>query len=363
MKVKKLFTISPQVVYLFVMLIQFLILFIVLFPTLDSIVFFLFLILVFSMVLRWRINLRPCFMLIDETIFLLIAAFYPPATTYLFVFAYYFSYKNKLIYTIPLIIAAVITNNTYYLLLLQGLLFGLILSLWENESVYMKDTTDRLRKRIYNLELVQSRLLSDYRDMETISRLKERQRIAEILHDNLGHELTAAHLSLKAYRALMDTKQFEKADITLRKSEKRLENALHQLKSSVKSIEPNIEIGLTDLIHLCNNFIYPVDFIHKGDISKLKPYIWQLALMSVKEALTNITKHALPKMINVSLEVTEYIVRIIVENDGVIDKNGKMDGNGLRYMRNRLEAVNGSLSIQKKDTFKLIITIPIERGV
>lgn len=85
--------------------------------------------------------------------------------------------------------------------------------------------------------------------------------------------------------------------------------------------------------------------------------------MSVKEALTNITKHALPKMINVSLEVTEYIVRIIVENDGVIDKNGKMDGNGLRYMRNRLEAVNGSLSIQKKDTFKLIITIPIERGV
>jgi signal transduction histidine kinase len=142
-----------------------------------------------------------------------------------------------------------------------------------------------------------------------------------------------------------------------------IENALHQLKSSVKSIEPNIEIGLTDLIHLCNNFIYPVDFIHKGDISKLKPYIWQLALMSVKEALTNITKHALPKMINVSLEVTEYIVRIIVENDGVIDKNGKMDGNGLRYMRNRLEAVNGSLSIQKKDTFKLIITIPIERGV
>lgn len=213
------------------------------------------------------------------------------------------------------------------------------------------------------MELIQSRLLSDYQDTETISRLTERQRIAEILHDNLGHELTAAHLSLKAYRALMDTKQFEKADITLRKSEKRLENALHQLKNSVKSIEPNIEIGLNDIVNLCNTYIYPVDFKHKGDISKLKPYIWQLTLMSIKEALTNITKHARPKTVNISLEVTEYIVRITIENDGIIDSSGKREGNGLRYMRNRLEAVNGSLSIQKQDIFKLIVIIPIERGV
>lgn|GEM_PF-3390708 len=149
MRAEKTFTISPQTVYLFVMLIQFLILVIVLLPTLDSVSFLLFLLLIFSMVLRWRINLRPCFMLIDESIFLLIAGFYSPAATYLFIFAYYFSYKNKLIYTFPLVIVAVIINsNTYYLLLLQGLLFGLILYQWEKESVSMKDTTDRLRQRI-----------------------------------------------------------------------------------------------------------------------------------------------------------------------------------------------------------------------
>lgn len=40
-----------------------------------------------------------------------------------------------------------------------------------------------------------------------------------------------------------------------------------------------------------------------------------------------------------------------------------MNGSGLRYMRNRLEAINGSLSVQIQDTYKLIIIIPIKDGI
>ncbi|KLE16541.1 histidine kinase [Clostridium sp. C8] len=361
---KKNFIIGPQIIYSFIMVIQLLILLIIIFhKLLNPMVFLLYLILIFSMVLRWRIKLKPCYMLIDLTFFLLTAAFYPPASIYLFVFAYYFSYKNKLIYTLPLIIVGLIVNEgSYYLLLLQGLLFGTILCHWERESTSNKNIMDHLRQHIYDLELVQSQLLSDYQDTDRISRLTERQRIAEVLHDSLGHELTAAHLSLKAYKSLIKSKQFERANITFSKSEKRLENALHQLKSSVKSIEPNLEIGLLDITNLCDNFIYPVEFVHSGNIFKLEPYIWQLILMSVREALTNITKHARPNKVNISLKITDYSVRMTIENDGIINNPREISGNGLRYMRNRLEAVNGSLSIQRQGTFKLIIFIPFERS-
>ena len=84
--------------------------------------------------------------------------------------------------------------------------------------------------------------------------------------------------------------------------------------------------------------------------------------MSVKEALTNITKHAVPIHINLNLAVTDYIVKLTIENDGIRNSNDKITGNGLRYMRSRLEAINGSVSIQKQDSFKLIIIIPIENG-
>src|SRR5690606_2525439 len=111
---------------------------------------------------------------------------------------------------------------------------------WEKDITSNKELIDSLRQRIYNLELIQSQLLTDYQDTERLSRLAERQRIAEILHDSLGHELTAAHLSLKAYKALLGTNRIDQANMTLSKAEQRLENALHQLKDSVKYIEPNL---------------------------------------------------------------------------------------------------------------------------
>jgi len=357
---KKTFNIRPQLLYLIIMIVQFLILLIVLVPVSNPMVFLLFLSLVFSIVLRWRISLKPTYMLIDTTVFIIISIFYPITAIYLFIFAYYFSYKNKLLYILPLIIAGLMINgSTYYILLLQAILFGILLHYWEKESNTSKDTIDHLRQCIYDLELVQSHLLSDYQDTERISRLTERQRIAEILHDDLGHDLTAAHLSLRAYKTLLGSNNLSKANLTLEKVEERLENALTQLKASVKHIEPNLETGLNNLNHLCEDFLYPVDFRYSGDILKLKPYIWQLILMSVKEAFTNITKHSNPKIINLTLDVTDYIVRVTIENDGIINNNGKINGNGLRYMRSRLEAVNGSLSIQKQNTFKLIIIIPI----
>ena len=82
--------------------------------------------------------------------------------------------------------------------------------------------------------------------------------------------------------------------------------------------------------------------------------------MSVKEALTNITKHAAPHEITVNLTITDNIVKLVIENDGIISKDNKDTGNGLRYMRSRLEAINGSLSIQKEHSFKLIIILPYE---
>lgn len=360
---KKPFNIRPDFLYLVIMIIQFLILLTVLFPISNSMVFLLFLSLVFSIILRWRIDLKPAYMVIDQTLFIIISIFYPIAAMYLFIFAYYFAYKNKLIYIIPSMIAGgMIIGNNFYILLLQAVLLGILLHYWEKESSTSKNIVDHLRQRIYDLELVQSHLLSDYQDTERISRLTERQRIAEILHDDLGHELTAAHLSLRAYKTLLESNNLGKADETLKKVEERLENALAQLKDSVKHIEPNLDTGLNQLNDLCENFMYPVDFSHSGHILKVKPYIWQLILMSVKEAFTNITKHARPSKIQVTLDVTDFIVSLTIENDGILNNEDRINGNGLRYMRSRLEAVNGSLSIQKKNTFKLIIIIPIRDG-
>ncbi len=359
--IKKPFVLNPQVLYLYILILQCIISLLV--SEFNTTVFLLFMVSFFSLLLRWRIPLKPSYMLIDLLIFIIISSQYSPATLFLFLYAYYFSYKNKFLYIIPIIITGLMSTEeiVYYVLLAQAVLFGTILYYWEKDNRVNKNINDNLRLRIYELESIQAQLLSDYQDTERISRLTERHKIAEILHDNLGHELTAAHLSLKAYKTLLSSNQLQPALLQLNKTEQRLENALSQLKDTVKTIEPVNDLGLTNLRQLLYNYIYPIEFRLSGDTLKLKPYLWQLIMMSVKEALTNIIKHANPKTVNVNLEITDYIVRLIIENDG-IKGNSVRQGHGLRYMRNRLEAVNGSLSIQSDKMFKLIIIIPLNNG-
>lgn len=364
MLTKKPLKINPKVMYVYIMLVQFLILLYLILPFTDPMVFLPFLITVFSMTLRWRFDLLPIYLLIDTSIVTIIGIIYPSSFLCLFIFAYYFAYKNKFTYMILLVLIGFILNDiTYYLLLFQSILLGTILFQWSKDNNYHIDLTDSLRRRIYDLESIQSNLLADYQATERLSTLTERQRIAEILHDSLGHELTAAHLSIKAYKTLLENNKTNQAQITFEKIEKKIEHSLEQLKDTVKSIEPCIETGYNDLNNMIENYLYPIHFTHSGHILKLKSYIWQLILMSIKESLTNIIKYAHPSKITISLNVTDHIVRLMIENDGIKENSQeRTNGNGLRYMRSRLEAINGSLSIQKQDTFKLIIIIPLENG-
>lgn len=361
MSTKKPLNINQQGLYIFIMLIQFIILISIAIPVTNPMVFLAILFILFSIVLRIRFIVKPAYMFIDIGIIILISILYPSAIITLYIYAYYFAYNNKFIYTLPLILIGFLLNTpSYYILLIQAIMFGSLLNLWAKENTYNKELQDSLRRQIYELELDRVHLLSDYQDTERISRLSERQRIAEILHDNLGHELTAAHLSLKAYKTLLDNDKLIQAEKVLENVEVKIEYSLEQLKRSIKNIEPSFETGLNDLKYLIDNYGYPIDFIHSGNPLRLKPYIWQLILMSVKEALTNITKHAAPHEITVNLTITDNIVKLVIENDGIISKDNKDTGNGLRYMRSRLEAINGSLSIQKEHSFKLIIILPYE---
>lgn len=351
-----------QALYPLFTAIELMVLLMVLVPIYDRTVFILLLCIIFSFILRWRLPISPVYMLVDEAIFIILTFYMPVGIYFLGIFVYYFTYKRKPFYAIPAIIVGLFQmgNPIFMLYILQAGLVGMILDVVERKWIHDKVEQDVLRSRIYELESIQAQLLADYRDTERISRLTERQRISEILHDHLGHELTAAHLSLKAHRALLGMKQMEQADRSLSMAEERLEQALEQLKISVKRLEPKDEFGLSCLEEMLNRFSYTVDFRHTGDVLKLKPYIWQLLYMCVKEALTNIIKHAKPMKVTVDLEVTDYIVRLNIVNDGVKVGGQAQPGNGLRYMRKRLEAINGSLSIHQGNDFSLIIIIPIQ---
>ena len=355
--------ISPRIVYMAFMLFQFLVLFFFFVKGRSSWVFLLFLMTIFSILIRWRFSVKEFNMLYDVSLYIALSFLYPEGSIFLILTVFYFTFHGRYLFAFyPLGFGLYFSGGDAALYYAGVFLLGITLHLWDRESRKHQENADELRSRIYQLEETQANLLLDYQDTERMSRLTERQRIAEILHDNLGHELTAAHLSLKAADTIIQGEDTP-AKIPLRKSMERLESSLRQLKESVRQLEPekdNLDLNFEELT---DRFPFPVRLEVQGDARQLKPYVRQLLHMSLKEALTNATKHAHPKLVDISLEVTETIARLTVKNDGVYEERSIHSGNGIRYMRKRLEAVHGSLSTQKgKDDFLLVIIIPLQKG-
>ncbi len=355
--------ISPRIVYMAFMLFQFLALFFFFVKGRSPWVFLLFLMSIFSIVIRWRFPVSAYTMLFDVSLYIVLSLIYPGGSIFLILFVFYFTFQGRYFFALyPLGFGLYFSGGDAGLYYAGVFLLGITLHLWNRESRRHQENEDELRSRIYQLEETQANLLLDYQDTERMSRLTERQRIAEILHDNLGHELTAAHLSLKAAETIIQNEDTP-AKIPIRKSMERLEKSLSQLKESVRQLEPDKDTLDLNFEELTDRFPLPVKMEIEGDVRQLKPYVRQLLQMSLKEALTNATKHAHPNLVKISLEVTDTIARLTVKNDGIYEERSINSGNGIRYMRKRLEAVHGSLSTQKgKDDFLLVIIIPLQKG-
>jgi len=354
---------APVNVYAVTMLLQFVIATGMAFQEFDAGLLIAFLVTAFSMVLRWRFSIKPLWMLLDSAIMMVLIIFTPPWAPCVQPYVLYFAYHGHFVEAIALTAFIVAVKPQLGLLvLLQSLVPATLLYLWDRDSKLLRAEGDRMRQIIHRMEATEAHLLSDAQDTQRLSRLAERQHIAEILHDNLGHELTGAHLTVKAIGTLLEHNEVDQARQYQFKAEQRLESALRQLKTTVSRIQPRQESDVELVKSLLADSIVPAKFTVQGDTSAIAPFHWQLILACIKESMTNIAKHADATFVTVSLEATTAITRIVIENDGVRDDRGTDIGNGLRYMRKRIEAVNGSVSTSKGDTFTVIVIIPLKGG-
>lgn len=336
---------------------------VLLFPVLDALKILIFLLVVLSLLVRWRFRPNPSWMLIDASFLVVISLFVGDAGVLLGVYVWYFATENRLLF-------ALLYGSVSFFLLelalfqfpLLCLVLGLLLSRWRAERHVLQGEADALRLHLHRLEEEQVHLLLDYQDAQQLSRLEERSHIAQILHDSLGHELTGAHLSGKMVRSLLERGEVDRARESQDKVIDRLERSLGHLKMAVRDLESDPEVEKSRLEALLKEFSYPVETQIRGDLLLVPASVRQLLHTCLTEALTNVAKHAKPSSVVLQIDSSQTMVRMMLENDGLIREDERADGNGLRYMRRRVEAVGGSLSIQRAATFRLIVVIPLTGG-
>lgn len=238
-------------------------------------------------------------------------------------------------------------------------------------AIFTQLTVDeqRARAEVQRLadELAQANLkLSEYAaQVEELTIMQERNRMAREIHDGLGHYLTAANMQIKAALAVL-ADQPELSRDAMGKAQLLTQEALADVRRSVAALRsaPGEQRPLVEAISalaLDNpTGSLQIHFDLLGEPRPLLPQAELTLYRAAQEGLTNVSKHAQAHNAWLSLDFTgDQVVRLQVKDDGtgmgseLSTADGKLSGEqrtqegfGLMGLRERVLLVGGKLHIR-----------------
>ncbi|MFZ0826688.1 MAG: sensor histidine kinase [Verrucomicrobiia bacterium] len=186
---------------------------------------------------------------------------------------------------------------------------------------------------------------------------RERGRIAQDLHDDLGSSLTRISLLSSLLRADKDhPDQVEAHAIRLSQSADQTVRALEEIVWAVRPGSDSLQSLLDYITHFASELFEGtptrcrLDLPHDLPALPLPPDFRHNIFLIVKEALTNALKHASAREVHVQAKISANRLEISVQDDGTgfITVTPKTEGkqHGLNNMQRRAEDLGGKLTWQ-----------------
>ncbi|MGL5616071.1 MAG: sensor histidine kinase [Sarcina sp.] len=225
------------------------------------------------------------------------------------------------------------------------------------------------KKTIYTLnkELKEQNLkLQEYSlKIEELTLEKERTRVAQELHDNLGHYLMAISMHLDFLEKTIETSP-ENSLRTIDKTKIIVKNSITELRKTVYELKENkIDSSLNDAINsLIHNFSIGTsvkfNLFCSNLIENFNPNLKNTIYKTIKESLTNGVKHGEAKSFNISIIVLNNYINLTIKNHGKSGNNIIMS-NGLKGIKERIESENGLVNFSyHKQGFLLASLIAVK---
>jgi signal transduction histidine kinase len=199
-------------------------------------------------------------------------------------------------------------------------------------------------------------------------RLRERSRIAQDMHDSVGHELSL--IALRAAALELDPslpQDHRQAATSLREAAatatERLGEIVGVLRDTEAPVGPHDET-VAALVDRAAASGLKVRLIEAGD-QELSPMVDRAVHRVVQESLTNASKHAPGASVTVTVTSREDDVRVEVVDTGAASPMAAVSssGRGLDGLHERVRLVGGSLTAgARADGFAVVATMPRAGG-
>lgn len=230
-------------------------------------------------------------------------------------------------------------------------------------------------------------LMLEKQDTEVyLATLKERNRIAREIHDNVGHMLSRSILMVGALKTVNQAENLkvpmEQLDQTLNEAMTNVRQSVHDLHDESVNLKEVME-SLAEEFRFC-----PVQLTYDMgyDIPKEIKYSF---IAITKEALNNVMRHSNANEVKILAREHPGLYQLIIEDNGTSDERIQSDGDreeyaekesagktendrktentessgiGIENMKKRVHMLGGTMQIQKEHGFRIFITVPKNEG-
>ncbi|MCK6206037.1 sensor histidine kinase [Bacillus infantis] len=255
----------------------------------------------------------------------------------------------------------------------------------ERRLLGLTETIERAENLVSQINVVMDYLMSDLKQMGEVledAKLKqdfglkiigaqeeERKRLSREIHDGPAQMMANVMMRSDLVERIYRERGADEALGEIRSLKKMVRNALYEVRRIIYDLRP---MALDDLglVPTLKKYLQTIEEYHNsttitfqniGEEKRLPPKYEVALFRMIQESVQNALKHAEAKEIQVKLEIKKSnAVAVIKDNGKGFDINEKKDESfGLIGMRERVELLEGQLSIDSKFNTGTVVLIQI----
>ncbi|WP_431167350.1 tetratricopeptide repeat-containing sensor histidine kinase [Tenacibaculum halocynthiae] len=187
----------------------------------------------------------------------------------------------------------------------------------------------RRRKLLYQAQLQKAQ-----------AREQERKQIAKSLHDEVAGDLRLLHRKLEKSQLFEEAQKLD----AVKENVRQLSHQLSSVSFKKVGFKDQIINLISDYFEL--TFKITVKGLHEQDWSQVNSAIKRLLYLSIRESIQNSKKHAKATKFTIAFSIHKKNVFLDVTDNGIgFDTSVSKKGIGLHNLQERVEELNGTLSI------------------
>ena len=194
---------------------------------------------------------------------------------------------------------------------------------------------------------------------------KERDRIAQELHDGIGGQLASINLNLTHINLKEKNSQLTATSQALKQTFKELRALSHDLSYNYHQDKTFTDLlaELQQKYQKYNTLQLNISIFPEGSLQQFQGYTKHNLYRVLQELLANVVKHAQTKNAELTFNTHAETLIVILEDQGKgFNASKKQAGIGLKNIKQRVASINGKLTIDSipgKGT-SVIIEVPIK---